>query len=129
MICPSLPGTLDERARRLVVDGCEAGQVDDELVQQRRLQLVGLLGDERLLGQDHLAGRGRVRGQEAPVDEPAVAEVRVVRVLRGEAEHLLDELLRVRGLLEEELDDRRQQLQLDLKHNEKLLGMQVALKW
>ena len=71
-----------------MVDGRQAGDVADELVEQRRLQQVRLLRDERLLGQHHLLGGGRVGRQQAPVDEAAVAQVRVVRVLGGQAENL-----------------------------------------
>ena len=60
----------------------------DELVEQRRLQQVRLLGDERLLCQHHLLGGGRVGGEQPPVDEAAVPQVRVVRVLGGQTQHL-----------------------------------------
>ena len=61
----------------------------------------------------HLCSGG-VGREQPPVDVAAVAQVWVVAVLCGQAEHTLNQLLRVRGTLEEELDDGRQQLQLDL---------------
>ena len=55
-----------------MVDGGERADVADELVQQRGLQQVRLLRDERLVGQHHFLRGRRVGGQEAPVDETAV---------------------------------------------------------
>lgn len=73
--------TLDEGAGWFVVDGGECADVADELVQQRGLDQVRLLRDQRLLSQNHLLRRHRVSGQQAPVDVPAVTQVRVIRVL------------------------------------------------
>lgn len=58
-----------------MVDGGERGDVADELVQQRGLQQVRLLGDERLVGQHHLLGGRGVRRQQPPVDEAAVPKI------------------------------------------------------
>ena len=55
-----------------------------------------------------------VDGEESPVDEAPVAQVGVVAVLRGEAEDLLHQILRLGRLLQEQLHGRRQQLQLHL---------------
>lgn len=54
----------------------------DELLQQRGLDQIRLLGDQGLLGQHHLLGGHRVGGEQAPVDVTAVPEVWVVGVLR-----------------------------------------------
>ena len=59
-------------------------------------------------------GSSWIGGEQPPVDVAAVAEVRVVAVLRGQAEHTLHQSLRVCGPLEEELHYGCQQLQLDL---------------
>ena len=65
-----------------------------------------------LLREHDLLGGLRVGGEEPPVDVAAVAQVGVVRVLRGEREHVLHHLLRVGGALEEELDGGGEELQL-----------------
>lgn len=57
----------------------------DELLQQRGLDQIRLLGDQGLLGQNHLLGGHRVSGEKTPVDVTSVSEVWVVRVL-SEAE-------------------------------------------
>ena len=64
-----------------MVDGGQAGDVADQLVQQRGLQEICLLRDQRLLGQNHILGSRRVRGQQSPVDVAAVTKIRVVAVL------------------------------------------------
>lgn len=69
--------TFDEGSGRLVVDGGERADVADELVQQRGLQQVRLLGDERLVGQHYLLGGRGVGGQQPPVDEAAVPDVEI----------------------------------------------------
>jgi len=97
-----------------VVDAGQAGDVADQLVQQGRLDQVGLLGDERLLRQNNFLSSGRVRGEQTPVNEASVAEIWILAVLRGERQDLLDQLLGVRGSLEEQLDDAGEQLELDL---------------
>ena len=63
----------------------------------------------------YLLGGGRVGGEESPIDEAAVSEVRVVAVLGGEGEDLLHQLLRVGRLLQEEFDDAGEKLQLHLR--------------
>lgn len=97
-----------------MVDAGQAGDVADQLVQQGRLDQVGLLGDERLLRQNNFLSSGRVRGEQTPVNEASVAEIWILAVLRGERQDLLDQLLGVRGSLEEQLDDAGEQLELDL---------------
>ena len=72
------PAPLHEGTGRLVVDGGQCANVADELVQQRGLNEVCLLGDERLLSQHHLLGSHGVRGEQAPVDVATVPQVRVV---------------------------------------------------
>ena len=72
------PAALHEGAGRLVVDRGQRADVADELVQQRGLDEVCLLGDEWLLGQHHLLGSHGVCGEQAPVDVAAVPQVRVV---------------------------------------------------
>ena len=72
--------------------------------------MMGLMFESTAL----FPGGGGVDGEEAPVDEPPVAQVGVVAVLRGEAEHRLHHLLRLRRPLQEQLHRRRQQLQLHL---------------
>lgn len=74
---------LHEGAGGFVIDRRQGADVADELVQQGGLDQVRLLRDQGLLRQHHLLGRHRVGGQQAPVDVAAVAQVRVVRVLRG----------------------------------------------
>lgn len=73
---------LDEGTGGLVVDGGQSADVADELLQQRGLDQIRLLGDQGLLGQHHLLGGHRVGGEQAPVDVTAVPEVWVVGVLR-----------------------------------------------
>ena len=55
-----------------MVDGGQAGDVADQLVQQRGLQEIRLLRDQRLLSQNHILGSSRVRGQQSPVDVATV---------------------------------------------------------
>lgn len=64
-----------------MVDGGQAGDVTDQLVQQRGLQEIRLLRYQRLLGQNHILGSRRVCGQQSPVDVAAVTKIRVVAVL------------------------------------------------
>ena len=64
-----------------MVDGGQAGDVTDQLVQQRGLQKIRLLRDQWLLGQNHILGSRRVRGQQSPVDVATVTKIRVVAVL------------------------------------------------
>ena len=71
---------------RLVVDGGQSADVADELLQQCGLNQIRLLGDQRLLSQNHLLGSNGVRGEQTPVDVAAVPEVGVIRVLQRETE-------------------------------------------
>ena len=64
-----------------MIDGRQGRDVADELVEERRFDEVGLLGDERFLRQHHLLSGGRIRRQQPPVDVATVAQVRVVAVL------------------------------------------------
>eukprot|EP01137_Pigoraptor_chileana_P028939 Opistho-2@13440 len=106
--------SLDKGGRGLVVDGGQGGDLPNELVQERPLEHVRLICNERLLREHDRLCRGRVRGEEAPVNVATVAEVGIVRLLRSQLQHLLHKLLRVAGALEEELDNRGEKLQLDL---------------
>ena len=72
-----------------MVDGGQAGDVADELVQQRWLQQIRLLGDEWLLGQNHIFGSSWVSGQQTPVDVATVTEIRIVTVLLVERSRLV----------------------------------------
>jgi len=56
----------------------------DKFIEESRLQKIGLLADQRLLGQDDLLGGGRIRGEQTPVDEAAIAKVWIVGILRGQ---------------------------------------------
>jgi hypothetical protein len=56
----------------------------DKFVEESRLQQVGLLADQRLLGQDDLLGGGRIRGEQTPVYEAAIAKVWIVGILSGQ---------------------------------------------
>ena len=56
----------------------------DELVENPRVEREGVVGDVRLLGEHHLLRGLGVCGEQSPVDVAAVAQVRVVRVLRGQ---------------------------------------------
>lgn len=110
-----LAARVDERGRRLVVHRGERGQVVDELVQERASKTRVRLGRDRgLLREDDGLGRGRVAGEQAPVDKAAVAQVRVVAASGRELQHLLHKGLRSRGLLQVQLDSGREQLQLHL---------------
>ena len=86
LACGDAPSSLHERVGRLVVDGRQAGDVADELIQQCRLYQVRLLRDERLLGQDYLLGGGGICGEQAPVDVTAVTQIWVITVLEIERE-------------------------------------------
>ena len=57
----------------------------------------------------------RVCEEKAPVDVATVTQVRVVRLLRGEPEHALHQLLCARRPLEEELHNCGEELQLHLR--------------
>lgn len=76
-----------------MVDGGQAGDVADELVQQRWLQQIRLLGDEWLLGQNHVFGSSWVSGQQTPVDVATVTEIRIVTVLLVERSRLVTSFL------------------------------------
>jgi hypothetical protein len=52
-----------------------------QLIKQRRLQQVRLLGYQRLLGQHNFLGRLWVSAEQTPIDVATVAQVRVVAVL------------------------------------------------
>ena len=69
---------------------------------------------ERFLSEHDLLGGGGVSTEQPPVDEASVPEVRVLALLSGERENLLDQLLGVGGSLQEELHYGGQQLQLHL---------------
>ena len=97
-----------------MVDASQRRDVADQLVEERRLQEVGLLRNERLVGEHHLLGGCGVSTQQTPVNKPAVAQIGVVGVLGSQTQHVLNQGLGVRRTLEEELHDRGQQLQLDL---------------
>ena len=56
----------------------------DKFIEESRLQKIGLLADQRLLGQDDFFSGGRIRGQQTPVDEAAIAKVWIVGILRGQ---------------------------------------------
>lgn len=99
---------LDKCGGRLVVNTGQRRDVADQLVEQRRLEQVRFLGDERLVGQHYFLRSRRVRRQQTPVDEPAIAQVRIVRVLRGQGEHVLHQFLGILRTLQEQLHDRRQ---------------------
>ena len=77
---PSAP--LHEGAGRFVIDGSQRPDVADQLIQERRLDQIRLLGDEGFLRQHHLLGGHGVGGEQAPVDVAPVPQVRVVGVLR-----------------------------------------------
>lgn len=73
---------LNKGTGRLMVDRGKCADVADELLQQRGLDQIRLLRDQRLLGQDHLLGGHWVGGEQPPVDVTSVPEVWVVRVLQ-----------------------------------------------
>lgn len=77
---PSAP--LHKGAGRFVIDRGQCPNVADQLIQERRLDQIRLLGDERFLRQHDLLGGHRVRGEQAPVDVATVPQVGVVRVLQ-----------------------------------------------
>lgn len=98
-----------------MIDARQRRNVANQLVEERRLEQVRFLGYQRLDREDDLLRGGRVGAEQPPVDEAAIAKVRIVRILRGEAQHVLNERLRVGGPFQKQLHDRRQQLQLHLR--------------
>ena len=77
------------------------------------LEAVGVVLDDGLVSEDdELRGLG-ICGQEPPVDEATIAEIRVVRFLGRQIEHALDHVLRLLRVLEEALDGGREELKLD----------------
>ena len=70
---------------RQVVDGGEGGEIPQQRAQQAGVHGRGVLRDDGLLRQHHAARGLGVRRQQAPVHVCAVAQVRVVRLLRGTA--------------------------------------------
>ena len=115
--CDSPHGHLAIHKSRwqLVVHRSQGRNVADELIQEGRLQQVGLFRNGGLFGKYHVLGCSWVGGQEAPVDVAPVPQVRVVAVLGGQTQHVLDEIGRVRGPLEEEFDDGGEELELHLR--------------
>ena len=103
----------DERLRELVVHRGERADVRDEPLAERGAERRRGVLDRRARRQNDRLGSLRVRGEEAPVDEAAVAQVGVVALLRGELQHLLDQRAALLGLLQEELDRCREELELD----------------
>lgn len=69
------------------------GDLSNEHVEDGRLEREGVVCDIGLLGEhDGLGGLG-VRRQEAPIDKPAVPEVRVVTLLRRQLQDTLNHVL------------------------------------
>lgn len=81
-----------------MVDTGQTGDVADEFVQESWLQQISLLCDERFLSQHNLLGSSGVSAEQPPVDEASVPEVRILTLLSGKGEDLLDQLLGVVGL-------------------------------
>jgi len=78
--------------RWFVVNGRKAGDVADELIEQRGLEKVSFLRDKWLLGQNNFLGSRRVRRQQSPVDVATITQVWVVAVLyQPETNYKLEE--------------------------------------
>ena len=106
----------DEGSGRLLVDGGERGDVANELVQQVGVEARRLVADGGLLRQHDVLGSLGVCGQQAPVHVGAVAQVRIVRLLRGVVEDRLQQGdIKERG--SREGTDRRNTLFPRMKHS------------
>ena len=86
----------------------------DELIEEGRLEKVSLFGYRWLFGEHHVLSCSWVGGEKSPVDVAAVPQVRVVTILRCEAQDVLNEFLCVCRTLKEELDDGGKKLKLNL---------------
>ena len=103
----------DERRARLVVHGGHQPDLLQQLLQRVVVdRLLQLRLDQRLLAQHHLLRQLRVRRQQPPVHVPAIAHVRVGRLLRRHGQHARHQRLPRGGLLEEQLHHGGQHLQL-----------------
>lgn len=74
--------SLHKGIGRLVVHRGQRADVADELVQQRGLDEVCLLRDQRLLGQDHFFGCDRVGWEKPPINIAPISKVGIIRILR-----------------------------------------------
>ena len=73
--------SFHEGVGRLVVHRGQRADVADQLIQQRGLNEICLLRDQRLLRQDHLFGCDRVRWEKPPINIAPISKVRVIRIL------------------------------------------------
>lgn len=112
--------SLRARIAEYGVNGLEVhrgkrANVHAHLLEGGRIQTLGLRGDWRLYAHDDVPRHGGVvHGQQAPVEEAALAQVRVVALLRGPLEHLGHELRTLGRALEKQLHGRGQQRELHL---------------
>mmetsp|Transcript_34025 Transcript_34025/g.78514 ORF Transcript_34025/g.78514 Transcript_34025/m.78514 type:complete len:352 (+) Transcript_34025:1119-2174(+) len=90
----------------------QRGDLRDQNIQETGIQFVNFVFDDGFFREHHGLGRLRIGGEEAPVDEPPVAEVRVVGFLRRHIQDSLDHVLGVFGVLEETFDRGGEELQL-----------------
>mmetsp|Transcript_37558 Transcript_37558/g.81412 ORF Transcript_37558/g.81412 Transcript_37558/m.81412 type:complete len:424 (-) Transcript_37558:321-1592(-) len=105
---------VHKRLRRLVVHRRQRRHLGEKVLEERGLQGGRVVGNRRLVRKHNALGRLGVRGEQTPVDVAAVAQVGVVALLCCEGEDTLNHLLCLAWLLEEELDRRREELELHL---------------
>lgn len=99
----------------LVVNGGQGTNVEEEVLEDGGVNVVkGALGGEGLLRENHSLGPHGIGGKQAPVNESAVPEIRVVNRLCSPLENLLDELLGAVWAVEEELHHGGQQGKLHI---------------
>ena len=102
--------------RILMIYAPQSPRVQKQLVERAAVHAVRVCRDRRLVREHDLARDGGVDCEQPPVHESAIAQVRVVDLLRRPLEDFVHELLRPvrRGLVHEKFDDRCQERKLDL---------------
>ena len=104
----------DDGVSFLSVKTGEGTGVKEKTIENAPVHRFRLGRDGRLVGEDDVVSCPRIGREQSPVDEAAVAQVRVVDLLSRPFEYLGDELLSCRWSLDEELDRRGEQSELDL---------------
>ena len=72
-----------------MIDAAEGAGVEEELVECPAVHAVRVGRDCGFLGEDDLPRNGWVDGEQAPIHEPAIAQVRIVYLLGSPLEYLV----------------------------------------
>ena len=97
----------------LEVDGRQRADVEAEFFEGRGIKFLGFCCDGWFGAHDDVFGCVGVRGEETPVHEAAVAEVRIIDLFGAPFEDFRDDFRAFGGTLEEELDCGGQESELN----------------